>query len=347
MPYSTTSATTRADLIAAIATFANAAGWTVEYNVTGEAAFSKKNCHVALSDGGTASRSDMINGGTVTDGLIYMAIGSEITASNHHFYGHPGSIVTSSGDLDKIIVNDLAGPFTNVFLFTDSNVDSNYIHCVIQNSSGRYTYLGFGNLNKLGMSHANIGYAIGTYYIWWNNIADYSSNSSFGPNYFGHYGHVMGVVGESPNCHLYIPSGVLDTSLGFASGDQQIGGTSGALSIINMDRTTLSGAASGRLMDHFHLTANDSTTGGALLWPLVAGYALPASGLRCVLGEIPDLCLFNLSGFAARDVLTYGTDEWQVFPQKLAGESANSNYGVNPTTTVNTEFYGYAIKRLT
>ena len=343
MPYSVVSASTRADLLAAIATFASSNGWTVEYNVTGELGLSKLNCHVALSDGGTVSESDQINGGTVTDGFIFGALGSSLTASNHHYYGHPDSVVTTSGDSDRVTINDLAGPFSNVYLFTDSSTSSTYIHVVVQSSTGRYTTFSFGNVNKMGFSHANVGYLIGCNYTWWNNYSN-TASALFYPN------NIAGIHGlwilSRPTYNAYVPSGVLDTALGFPSGVQMLGSATSNFLMSLLNTTQSMSAAVGSPLDHFHVSENEATTGGAPMWPLPCIYSVSDSSLRCMLGMLPDICLFSMTGFSPVEVVAYGTENWQIFPFKSQGSHANSNTGINPLAAVNTENFALAIKQV-
>lgn len=350
MPYQVTSGTTRKDLLTALESFASTNGWTTEYDditANGELALSQLNCHFAVSDGGVVARSDLINGGTVDDGYLNAGLAASITTSNHNYYGHPGSIVTTSGDIDKLSVNDLTGPFSNIYLFTDSSSSSRYIHCVIQSSTSRYSFFSIGNLDNLSMSHANIGYMMSNYYVWWNNHTDYSANASFGPNYIGCTSHGLGLFGSRQTAQLYIPSGVLDTALGFPSGALQIGGWSEPFALPIFEGSQTFNSVPGDLLDHCHLVQNDSTTGGAPLWPLPSGYYDSTVGLQCILGVYPDICFINMTGFYPGEVITYGSDEWQIFPIKAFGQSANANYGASPLPDPNSEFYAMAIKRIT
>jgi hypothetical protein len=347
MPYSVVSGTTARDLLAAIRTFAAANSWTVEYDdvsANGELGLSRLNCHVALTDGGNTSVTDAVNGGSLNDGRIYGGIGSSITTSNHHYYGHPGSIVTINGDSDRVVINDVQGPFSNIYLFTDAT--GRYINVAAQNTSDRYTHISFGNLNKIGMTHADIGYLSGQNYTWWPNVADYSANSGYGANWPGYSGHNQGFVGNS-NLHLYTPNGVLNTAYGFASGDQQTGGQSatGAQTILYLSEFGFGTATTGRLLDHFHVCGNEATTGGAPLWPLPVSFADDSSDIRCLLGVLPDTCLFNMTGFSPKQIVTYGSDDWQIFPLKAAGSYENSNFGANAAYPANTYKFGLAYKR--
>lgn len=350
MPYQVTSGTTRKDLLTALESFASTNGWTTEYDditTNGELALSKGNCHFAVSDGGVVAQTDSINGGTVDDGRLEAGLAASITTTNHQYYGHPGSLCTIDNDSDTWRTNDLTGPFSNIYFFTDSATSSTYIHCVVQSSSNRYTFFSIGNLDKLGMSHADIGYMIGTYYVWWPNHTDYSDYSIYGPNNIGCPYHYFGAFGDRLLAQLYIPSGVLDTALGFPSGALQIGGASDPFAMQTFNREQQYVSEPGSPLDHFHVVQNDSTTGGAPLWPLMSGYYSDTYDLRCFLGMYPDVCLVNMTGFYPTEVVTYGADDWQIFPVKAFGDSENANLGVSPESDVNSEFYAWAIKRIT
>lgn len=360
MPFEVTSGSDRRDLLAEIEDFASTYGWTTEYDdivSSGQLALSNSNCHVALTDTGTTSQTDAVNGGSVTDGHITAALATSINTGNQNFHGHPGSIVTSAGDGDRVITNDLAASLSNIYLFTDAA--ETYVHCVVQNASNRYTFFSFGNLDKKGMTHADIGYLLGCNYTWWPNVATFAANSNYGPNNIGFTSHALGHIFSPGNvlvtfgsaANIHIPSGVLDTVLGFSSGVQMVTAANihepvGVVSSVRPDG--LAPASVSGIMSNAARIMNSSATGGAPLWPVPVIYlaGLAEASLSCYLGEIPDVAYVNMQGFAAKDIVTYGSDDWQLFPIKALGDIEETTHGNSPASPANTAQYGIAIKRI-
>lgn len=355
MPFDVTSGTDRADVLTELESFAATYGWTTVYDeisIDGQLGISNGNCFCALGDGSTTLRTDSVNGGSLTDGFVFGALGTSLTAGNTQFWGHPGSIVTSSGDTDRVEINDLAGPFSNIYLFTDDA--ETYIHCVVQSSADRYTFFSLGNLNKNGLSHSDIGYLTGMSYVWWPNAADFSANSGYAPNNIGNATHSLGFLGHSET-NFFIPNGVLDTAFGFSSGDIVIASSGVSDRMFALWRRSgsalasvaaLAGFTAGAILDPFFVVGNDQTTGGAPLWSIPYFFYDSSSAVQTYLGDLPDVRMVNLTGFASKDIVTYGSDEWQLFPIKAFGDSEASNWGSNPAYPANTERYGIAIKRV-
>ena len=222
MAFLQTTSTGWRDLLAIIRSFAVGQGWSVSYDqitAKGQLGLSKLNCHVAIgslrnsgdtADANVFSRTDSVNGGTLTDSIIGLALGTSLTASNTKYWGHPGSIVTTNTDGDLVQVNDLTGPFSNVWLFSDTG--GNYIHIVVQSALERYTSFSFGNLDVKGATVPRCGYTTGMFHTWWPNNAVFSNNTAYDANDPGDASHLWGLVGRNSSVNFHIPTGVLNTS---------------------------------------------------------------------------------------------------------------------------------------
>lgn len=369
MAHTQTSGTTRKDILSAIKTFATANGWTATYDdisASGNLGLTKGNCAVALTDGGTTTPVDAINGGTVTDGFIFCALGTSLTLSNKNYFGHPGSIAATAGAGNgRCTINDLAGPFSNIWLYANSTGD--YIHVVIQSSSSRYTYFGFGTLNMLGQTVSPVAFLVTTQWGWWPNAtpvtaSNYSPNnpaafSAVSPGNTSFQGHQVGFLWETSTqergFHLRIPAGVLDGGAGFTTTDRCIA----SFVELAFNRVALlsQGAQSGLISggsialpcDAIMALPNVPTTGGATLWSvpcLFSEAATPSPGIYTHLGDLPDFRLTAMGGLNAQDTYTIGSDSWQVFPWKHKDIFSNTRNGATPTQFANSINYGIAIK---
>jgi len=358
MAFQQTSASDYADLLSVVAAFAVSQGWTKVYDAIAsksQVGLEKGNCHVAIgairnssdtADATTFSRTDLVFGGTLPDAYLVMALSSSLTASNTRYWGHPDSIVTTYSDTDRISINDLYGPMSNVYLFSDSG--GNYIHVVVQSSAERFTHFCFGNVDITGFTVPACAYAGGQYHIWWPDSADYSNTSSSNFNDPSDTGHLWWPLGYA-NLHLFIPSGVLDTGLSW-------GVTPPVITKLQMSLVTratfwydhYNDSTAGKMMDLVLSTKKQATTGGIPLHPISAVFSTDGTnaGQCCYLGEFPDVRFVNMDNLNPGQEVIYGSDTWVVFPWKRKGEEAATNYGANPEPYVNTTFWGLAYKKI-
>lgn len=358
MSYLLTSASDWRDLLSVIKSFAVANGWTAVYDqiaAKGQLGLSKLNCHCALgsirssasdvADANTFNRTDSVNGGTVVDTYIVMALGTSLSAGTTRYWGHPGSIVTTYNDADRVPVNDLTGPFTNVWLFTPA--DGNAIHVVVQSAAERFTHFSFGNLDVRGLNQPRCGYAGGMDHIWWPDHADYTSNSSCDFNYV-EGAHSWYVNGNDNVLNVHIPTGLLNTAYTW--------GVTAPVILKTIDNTfsledVRSGhytSSAGNLLDFFMTIQNQETAGGIPLHslPMMFSNGGTDTGIMAWLGELPDTRLVNMANLNPGQEIKYGADIWTCFPWKQKGLWANSNYGPNGLPICNTQDYGIAFKKV-
>lgn len=356
-------------LLGAVYTFATSNGWTGSYDqsarTTGDLSqigVYSAPCHVAIGEFPSAanpqSRTDAVNGGTVDDAILGMALGTSLTVSNTKFWNHPGSIVTTELDTDGISMNDVNGSFNNVWLFSGGTGDPKYVWAVVQSGSNRYTHFGFGIVDKLGMSHPDVGFVLGNYSTWWPNYADYSNEPLYGPNNpAGHSTgtaiHKMGAAfwrsanSTRPVAHVNIQSSTLPTGFPAAGvyGSDYITPTMYPRSREDDDRT---GTYTGGILNYLSPIGNMPTTGGTHMsgCPVMFRKDSTTAGIEhCFLGALPGVRIVDCGDTAAGSTVTFGTEEWVVFPWVQKGEWNNMNYGTVPTEYPNTGDYGIAYKK--
>jgi len=368
MAYSLTSATSLKDLLSAIVTFATAQGWTIEYDDSaglggngGQIAMSSGNCHVAIgeqsaSDNPTAVTGD---GGSFNDGRFYMALSTSITTSNKKFWGHPGSLVTTATDSDRIIVNDVWGSMTEVHFFGDED----YIICCVKSSSERWTTFSFGNLDVLGMGAPSCGYCYGSWLRYWDTVIYGGSTrrncaiSLGGWPIFDNYETSIG----TNIAHILIPTDFLDSSYGFDATsrvvkyDSKVTGenismwplcTINSLGDAIEPSINYSGSAT-NAVDHLLFLRNQAVTGGVSLFSMPVNLHDDNLNLMSFAGNLPGIRLCRMIDAAPGDELTYGTDTYKMVPLKRKGTLANA--GLNGGTydnKANTYDLGYAIKKV-
>lgn len=341
MAYSLTSAGSPKELLAAIVTFASSlSGWTIEYDHAngsgssfgGQIALSSGNCHIAIGEASASENPVAVtgDGGSFNDGRLYMALGTSINASNIQFWGHPGSVVTAAADIDRVSINDVWGPMSEVHFFGDSS----YITVAIRCSAQRWTLFSFGNLNTLGMSAEAAGYCLSNQHPFWATTID--SGVPWNANLQRRHGFFMQTsTNGTTSCQVMIPDGFLDTDFGFTSGDfvitEKTAGSNllghGSIGAPPYPEQTLSSPAastSTNILDHSLWLRNQTTTGGMPLYALPMIYYASGLALSCFLGEIPGLRRCRLTSLGAGDETTYGSDVYMVFPWKQIGTVKDS-----------------------
>lgn len=314
--------------------------WTGVYNEDlghRQIGIEQDNCHIAL--GSRTADVGISRTPSGTDTIVSAALSTSLTEpGNRQYWGHPGSIVTSDGDNDRIMINDLGEPpFSNVWFFSeDSGVP--YIHCVVQSSGERYTNFTFGIIDALGMTHPNCAYAASGYWEWWPN-----GTSSNDPGNTSHdIGHLCKTDTES---QVYVPSGVLP--VGFPSAGVYL--TNYCTQVMTRgwrkEDHTWSGDP-GHINDFFLAVDPQAVTGGNVLLPIPWFFQDSTSGsLHVCLGVLPQIRIANIGSHTPGDILLQGTEEWVIFPWKRKGIRDNTKSGGNPLPDANSIEFAFAYKK--
>lgn len=355
MAFQQTTASDVKDLLSVINSFAQSQGWTEVFNdivANGQLGIEKGNAHITLGEKpgeNPIARTDEVNGGTVNDATLYMVANHSINPATQTYWGQPNSIITSQTDDDNVFNNDLAGSFSNVWLY--SNATGSYIHVVVQSSANRYTSFSFGVLDKKGMSNPDVAYVSGMFYEWWPGVNPYAGTISAAWIYPTSVEHAIGFFGENDltssvrknGVMLFIPDGVIDPVLGFTDGDFQTlsidrimqRGDDKDFAIVNGD---------GKMLDHFLAVDNSLTTGGIPMSGLGVRYI--ENNITTYVGDYPDVRLVNMTNINPAQEIKFGADTWQCFPLKRKGDRSETTFGVNPQPNTNSIEYGIAIKKV-
>lgn len=345
MAFQQTIATDWSDLLQVVHQFAVDQGWTSIYNdsVNDQIGIENGNCKLTMGvqpGQNPITRNDVGSGLTFNDAVLYMVVNETITPSLQQFWGHPNSIVTVNNDPDVNFINDLAGSFANVWLYSDAT--GTYIHCVVQSAAERYTTFSFGFLDDQGFTVPDVAYCAGMWYEWWSNNASAGSLSNI-QNEVSANGHTIGLFNNG-ELMIFVPSGVLDTTLGFTDGPKQYLAFRETCSRLTLASDALRDQ-SAAILDYFRTIDNQLVTGGTPIHSLPVLYS--ENSLEVILGVFPDIKLVSMDGINPGQEITFGNDNWQCFPLKQYGEEQASREGSNPLLAPNSVNYGWAIKKIT
>lgn len=362
MAYLATTATDRFALFTAIASFASANGWTVNWNVTsnnGQLGLSKGTTFVAIgarSSTPSISRQMLYTGGTVNDVPILGTLATAFSGTQNVWGGHTGAPGgTSTTSMNHVWTNDWEGPFTNVFLFTNATGD--YIHVIAQIGS-RYSMLSFGLLENAGLTTNRSSYLSGTWYEFWENSSN-PANSSFGSNRPSKTGSFSGASGTSSslnighhfmflgrgnsggtdfNGHIRPGSGVVDTGIFAGANNPAIWPTFKYMMDFHDNRLGTSNWP--RLLMGGFYNALPTTIGLPLMdIPAVS----PGLGINAMFfGTFPDVRAVWMEDLAPGQELDVNGTIWKVFPCKSKGTEA----AVGTDPAINTWGHGLAFRKI-
>lgn len=337
MGYQLTSSTGPKDFLSKLATFAAANGWTVEYDASagagangGQIALSKENCHIAIGE-----RSSTENPINVTDSYpepdvtrqdyrLYAALSNSINTGNQAFWNHPGSIVTTATDSDRVQLND-CGPASELHFF--SNDDS--IWAVLRTNGEQYTNFGFGHLDRKGMTTPKTAFVASTSHEWWEDFQTRKAD-------LDESGHVMWIRTSAKSMQLRVVSGTVDTAYGYESGTFITDASRIHAFLFFNQRTpelpTTSNARGG-VIAHYGQVRNTPTTGGVALMsvPIFFKVNTNSDSAHTYLGDLPQVRLCDVTDVSIAEALLYGTDEYLPFPVKRRAPWGSSYIG-QPST---------------
>lgn len=355
-----TSAVDYKDLLTKIKTFAEANGWTIVYDGLNDGekwqmGLSQGNCHISvgaqLSYSATLdaeeSEHDYYTGQYVTDTRICLSLATSLNATPKNYWGHPGQLPSAGPDKTELAyVNDLHGPFSDVWLFTNHTGD--YIHCAVLKGD-RFTNFSFGNVDVKGMGIPSPAYAGASFYEFWGATSNLYSNS-YAPNRSDDGDHRWFLCRRRYDHQVYLqgmmPAAAVSSSHGvtgpFVSkkfpGQFAPSRTKGDAQNDSLNEIGPTSFFAG--------VKTQPTTGGIALYsaPVIYG---PTGGYYSYVGELPDLRLVDVSTLTPGSDVSYAGENWTVFPWKKKGIPENAGGANTPLPEVNTLHYGVAYKKIT
>lgn len=319
MSYETGSITNVADLIAALADFATAEGWTVSKETSTLLFLENGECKVTMENF-SRSVTNYLNPptNTSTDQELRSTLNTSINAASNDYHSHTGSIVTTDTDVDAVYLNDLATPIAYHFFSGDVG-DPAYIHVVIQAAADRYAHMSFGMLDQGSFTHDGVPYLTAGQFEWFqeSSTTDGVSTNNNEPDNGIHAGPFDGRFSLNNR-----------NSLQIIPGDAAPAGWPAtvvtATNVLDVIEYRSDGMGQFSIADGCLLTrlVNEEPTafGGRNVMlgvPCIfLGTSSPATGLCCYFGDYPNIRFVNMTGLTPGSEITIQTDTWVVFPRK-------------------------------
>lgn len=312
MSYATGTAADRAALIAAIADFAAADGWTVVLEDATRLYVEKGICHAAFQVATVNVTDYNADPTNVVDYLIQGTLATALNAGNANFWQNTGS-PTNGGDNQQVRINDLQGPFPAYWLFSDA--DETCINVVVQCGTDKYQHFGFGVVDKGEMTHGGAAYLVGTnrYHF---RAAVNLNNANFNDiaeQTYPYVGNVSQVPpGNQVGSQLYCPD-ALPVAASWAAM------RAGAQLFHTRNRQQPSqfpelGNSSGYLLSGSILASASQWGGNVMLWPIPAIPYNTTLLQNCYVGDYPNVRALNMTGLQPEQEIDLAGDTWVVFP---------------------------------
>lgn len=318
--YSTATALADMDaVLGAIATFIGGlTGWSIHTNLgtptIDTAGPNVAGGHVLIASNGTT----MVGLRSTSTGpgahclYLFSGLGSYSSGIEGSLNGDDGtgasytntSVITSGGTICRGF-QQLVGPFPNLYLFSNSAGD--YVHVVLEWSTGKFRHMAFGKLTKFGTwPGGNGSYFCGQ--IW--NQGGLGTGGVFisFPNYNGHivpFDNASGpgvpyqwTVNYSNGTDVWIGSGGADTTAG------------------SVTRRAGCASARGGFGRMFKDIQESLFTGLIPLAPVMVGAINVANNPDTVawIGQAPDIRLVNMTHLTPAQEFAIGSDTWKCFP---------------------------------
>ena len=238
---------------------------------------------------------------------------------------------TNANLLTERCVRDIGdGPFSTYHFFADDTGAKDYIHVVVQPTSGMYRHFGWGILNRFGDNW------VGGEYMYGHRMNTGTSDS---PTLAS---HTVLLDGRGTTALLgatvRIASGLLNQS-------PAVWGVSAAIASASLGNDTASNARrqihgsfrSGMEPRGFGSPAGNASSGVIPMYSIAAYYRDPNNVRAQLLGHMDDVRALNIRNFAPGEEVVIGSDTWVMFPMSIKTLGAVAN---------RSEFSGIAYKKV-
>jgi len=319
MSYQTGTATDPEDLMTQLNTFLTGTpGWTANL-------FSAANNRAVWSKAGvSALLAAQWDSSAIGMGMIQAFVG-DVTPTNQTGYEFTNDSITANRH-----INQAAGPYPSYHFFEDDD----YIHVVVEISTGIYRHFGFGQSIKLGDWVGGM-YSYGQY--WDQSVANIDN-----PLTTIHNGALSGAnstnATRTDGVHAQgLPDQVGSTKYLRASSNQS---TDDDAAVVG--QFFPAGWSDGQNI-HF-MSAQDSQLNGfkpLIPIPFYQWYTPSAPDNARLMGYYPDVRTVNLEGLNPAQEITVGSDTWVVFPITRKG---NNGLSFDQEQSYN---FGLAYKKVT
>lgn len=339
--------------------FAVAEGWTSHYNTYPYLHVSINDVFVNLFFQTTDTVNDSQNtGNPVADYRIYGHLSTAFTSNGTpavQFLNQTGSLVNASSLANTAFVksNDWVGPYSNYWLFSGAVGEAKYIHLVVQKANGRFCMLSFGSLDKKGATYTGGAFLHGIFWHWWfdGTVGIPNITTSAQGSDFQSQGHKW--LGDGVGNYNIWVGAAQDAAFPMIAHDFSTGGHAyeGLLALMSRQSNVGVGATLESLSDNqvawlhpiFFLGPNP-VNGVTPLFEIPVMKFVSADSRAYYLGAIPGMQWCSMTNRLETEDLSFGSDDWIVFPFKRALPWNPEPYS---TKTITSGPYGYACKKNT
>lgn len=299
MAYQTGIATHHRNLIEKIRSFAVLNGWTQDgSNVDIDTASVEHSTSIVMHSGTNFIRL-----------FAYSTLVSVAKEGIRLFYGSGAAGSTLSGSSDYAQISSVTSPIQEYHLF----VTSQYIHCAFKNSSGSWSHLMAGTLNKVCSF-------VGGHYVAGTDLNQYSANipSGLQNNYPFCSSKSSFLQEDAWGCTRisYTEVNVLKQASMYTSTQGVAAkGVGGYIEqgVIYNHSTPQTANFSTRPQALLGVRGHSGFNNRTMLHPMMCGVGDPTAYVTW-LGHPADLRFTNMSATNPKDIITLGTDQWMVFP---------------------------------
>jgi hypothetical protein len=316
MAYATGSATTANNLLTAIKDFAQSNGWTIDKTATGLLFLHKGICYVAIQTTAYTYTDYATGVGVVTNDTRFdMAISTSFTIALNTFFGHPGSLSTTATDADRVVCNQLQGPFPEYHLFTDAS--GNYIHCAVRIGADNWKHISFGLIDKGNFSHSGAAYLTSHAGVFYRQNAtatssaqDYNDSAEADFPFVSNASRTVAITHTGRN--FYMPDALPNTADWPVVNNNLISLIEPADKPSTGYPSTSSGAPA-RILNPVQSAVATQWGGNVMLFPIPVIFFASAISKTCYVGDYPDVRLVNMEGLQNGQELAVASDVWKIF----------------------------------
>lgn len=204
------------------------------------------------------------------------------------------------------------GPFPSFHFFADDVAPNDYIHVVVEATTGMFRHLLFGELVKFGDNWVGGEYVCGHFQEQSTSALATDTNTQVLMD-------GLGSTGERLRAGtLRITSGLLNQSPAVWGVSAQVVSASLLNDTAGNIRRQLHGTyRAGMGPRGFGNAVGNSSSGIVGLVPIEVFYRDP-NNVRCqLLGHLPDVRAFNTRNFEPNETITIGSDTWHLFPMSI------------------------------
>lgn len=308
MAYETDTASSIADLISKLFTFAVAAGWTQDELASNYGTIHRNNVYVSFRWDGTNHNL-----------AVYQSLGWSSSLQPHQQPNDSGQGVAGSTITSGRMVNFLVGGPYTAYHFFASDTAPYYIHIVVEVETGRYRHFGFGELVKIG---SWVGGEYAYAHLW-----SQSSTNPYTPGAAGHNllldGHASSPVADAATIHAEgMPNQHVDGKWLVCTN------TSPGTDRAGVARKNARGCSRGGMMVQ-HLSWMRYSVPNALKIIIPVDVFYFETGQIRPIGRMADLGIINLHAFVPGEEFTVGAETWIAFPwtrkrRILSGEESGN-----------------------